>query len=104
MSYQQVITDFFRHYKITVVQNGTETERERVEWWTATGVKRYVENDAGEFVLESNSPHWYNEQIINDERVSVEARSWGESRLFRYITIAHQTDLRELKVCLTHIT
>lgn len=98
MSYQQVITDFFRHYKITVVQNGTEAERERVEWWTATGVKRYVENDAGEFVLESNSPHWYNEQIINDERVSVEAKSWGRIPFVPlYNNSAHQTDLSRIK-------
>lgn len=94
MSYQQKLTDFFRHYKVTVVKNGEEFERERVEWWTAKGVTRYIENDAGDFEKESTAPHWYDEESIDGVVVSSKPVSWGRIPFIPlFNNSVHQTDL-----------
>lgn len=98
MSYQRKLTDFFRHYKVTIVSNGEEAERERVEWWTARGVSRYLENDAGEFEKESTEPHWYDEESVDGAVIKSTPSAWGRIPFIPlFNNSAHQTDLVRYK-------
>jgi len=82
--YQDEIVEFLRYYPITVIQNGREYKRRRVEWWDSEKVTYYLEDNTGNFVLESvkegtnPAPHWFESVILGtDAEPEITGRSWG---------------------------
>lgn len=76
-SLQKHLTDVIRYYPITVIADGEEKQRKRVEWWTANDVSYYTEDSKGKFVLELRRPHWYDTTKIDGVETERTARSWG---------------------------
>ena len=82
--YQEIIEALIRFYSISIVQSGGKnTERKRVEWWTAEDVTYYVEDDNGNFVLDSSveynpAPHFWNIHYLNSIQVERQPHSWGK--------------------------
>lgn len=75
--YQQELREVIRYYDIKVLENGKETTRRRVEWWTGEDVTYYTENSDGEFLKESQSAHWTVAEVIDGEECGVMPHGWG---------------------------
>lgn len=80
-NYQDQIVEFLRYYKVTEIKNGRERQKTRVEWWTAEQITYYLEDDTGNFMLESGDnpiAHWREAiKLSGEESPEVIDRSWG---------------------------
>lgn len=75
--HQKEIVEAIRYYDITVLEDGKERLRRKVEWWTKEDVTYYIENDKGIFLRERNLPHWQVSRTEDEEETICVAHSWG---------------------------
>lgn len=90
---QQII----RYYSVEAInKKGEEVLRKKVEWWTETEVKYFIEDDKGNFVFESAMAHW-NTSIDTDPTI-VEPHAWGRVPFIELRTgIRGISDLQDVK-------
>lgn len=74
---QQDIRGVIRYYSRKIRENGKETTRRRVEWWTGEDVTYYTEDDSGEFLQEGQSPHWTVAEFIDGQECRTTPHGWG---------------------------
>ena len=79
--YEEELREGIRYYPITVIEDGREKTRHKVEWWTAQDVTYWEENDRGEYVLDAGRTpnphaHWYDVETVDGVPVASTARSW----------------------------
>jgi len=75
--YQKELVEMIRYYEIAVVRPGGDVIRKHVEWWTASDVSHYTEDDNGEYIFERRLPHWYGITSIDEREVRREGHGWG---------------------------
>jgi len=80
--HQAELEQVIRYYDITVIRDGEKYNRKRVEWWTKNDVTYYVENDNGNFPVDSSlqynpSPHWWEVHLSNGFTKRRIAHTWG---------------------------
>lgn len=75
--YQQDLVELIRYYDITVLENGKEKTRRKVEWWTKTGVSYFTEESNGEFLRLDEIGHWRVTSLVDGEETRVEEHGWG---------------------------
>ena len=75
--YQQDLKEVIRYYDIQVMENGREKTKRRVEWWTAEGVSRFMEDSDGEFLQDGESGHWAVTEMLDGEEGETMQHSWG---------------------------
>lgn len=80
--YQDILQQVIRYYRIIQTKNGKKYIRNRVEWWTATDVTYYMQNENEMYLLDSAAaynpaPHWW--EILREDGTIVrrEAHHWG---------------------------
>ena len=80
--YQTELEQVIRYYDIKVTRNGRTYLQKRVEWWTKNDVTYYIQNDAGNYEIDSSvrynpSPHWWVQTLKEGFTVKNEKHSWG---------------------------
>ena len=75
--YQQELKEVIRYYDIKVLDGGREKTKRRVEWWTAEGVTRYIEDSSGEFLQEEVRGHWAVTELLDGEEKETMQHGWG---------------------------
>jgi len=74
---QQELQEIIRYYDITVLENGRERSKRKVEWWTKSHVTYFAEEKDGEFRKSEESGHWTVTKVVDGEAVQVEEHGWG---------------------------
>lgn len=79
---QRTLEDVVRVYMFDVVSNGRTVQRHKVEWWTATDVTFYVEDENGNYMLDPDfnvnpAPHWFDVTSVDGLPQDQEAQGWG---------------------------
>lgn len=80
--HQRTLEDVVRFYTFDVVKNGQTTKRYKIEWWTANDVTYYIQDEQGNYLLDSSypvnpAPHWWNVTTVDGMEQSSEEMSWG---------------------------
>lgn len=75
--YQQDLREVIRYYDIKVLENGKESTRRRVEWWTGENVSYFTENGDGEYLKDGESAHWTVAEMIDGEERESTPHGWG---------------------------
>lgn len=100
---QQELVELLRVYNITMIFDGKETLRKKIEWWTKNDVTYFIENEQGDFVLDnfySNNPsgHWYDITSLNNVEIKRVANGWGRVPFIPlYNNPRHTSDLQLIK-------
>lgn len=81
-SRQRTLEDVVRFYMFDVVSGGQSVKRHKIEWWTNHDVTFYVEDENGNYMLDSvfpvnPAPHWFNVTSTDGMEVSREDANWG---------------------------
>lgn len=101
--HQKKLTELIRYYSVTVITNGKEARRKKVEWWTPSGVTYFEENERGDFVLDTSrkqnpSSHWNDVTTVDGVEKKREARAWGRIPFIPlYNNSKHTSDLKRIK-------
>ena len=97
--YQNELVELIRYYPVKVFENGNESIRYNVEWWTCNDVTYFREVSHNNFIKEcDSSPHWWNISLLNNVEKIRSPHSWGRVPFIilnnnRYCT----TDLQPIK-------
>lgn len=75
--HQKEMVEAIRYYTITVLEEGRERLRRKVEWWTKEDVTYYTENDKGVFYRERKLPHWQVSQTEGEAESVCIPHGWG---------------------------
>lgn len=75
--HQKDIEEAIRYYDITVLENGKESIRRKVEWWTKEDVTYYTEEADGGFRQEKKLPHWSVSHFADGEETTCIPHGWG---------------------------
>ena len=75
--HQKEMVEAIRYYTITVLEEGRERLRRKVEWWTKEDVTYYTENDKGVFYRERQLPHWQVSQTEGEAESVCIPHGWG---------------------------
>lgn len=75
--HQKEMVEAIRYYTITVLEEGRERLRRKVEWWTKEDVTYYTENDKGVFYRERKLPHWQVSQTEGEAESVCVPHGWG---------------------------
>lgn len=80
--HQRTLEVAVRFYTFDVVKNGQTTQRYKVEWWTPNDVTYYIQDEQGNYLLDSSypvnpAPHWWNVTSVDGMEQSRENMSWG---------------------------
>lgn len=76
-AHQKELVEAIRYYEITVLEDGKEQIRKKVEWWTKKDVTYYTENAKGVFHKEKCLPHWQVSQADDEEETICIPHGWG---------------------------
>jgi SPP1 family phage portal protein len=81
--YEKELVEVIRYYTITVVENGQEYFRKKVEWWTKKDVTYYTEKEKDMYVKDTNipcnpAPHWWDITTLNKMEKRRVPNSWGK--------------------------
>lgn len=92
------LQEVIRYYSVYGVDDrGKEVIRKKVEWWTATEGRKYIEDEPNQFTLMEIVPHWstYNTNTPD----IVEAHGWGRVPFVQLWNNDEGTgDLQDIKV------
>lgn len=80
--YEKELTEVIRYYTVTVVKDGQEYLRKKVEWWTKEDVTYYIEKEKDIYVKDTDvacnpAPHWWNINTLNGMEKKRVPNSWG---------------------------
>lgn len=80
--FEKDLVEVIRYYTITVVKNGQEYLRKKVEWWTKDDVTFYIEKEKDIYVKDTEvpcnpSPHWWNVNTLNGMEKKRVPNAWG---------------------------
>lgn len=80
--HQRSLEDVVRFYTFDVVSSGQTVKRYRVEWWTTKDVTYYIQDEQGNYLLDSSypvnpAPHWWNVTTVDGAVTKREEHSWG---------------------------
>lgn len=80
---EKELLEVIRYYDITVVKDGQQYTRKKVEWWTKTNVTYYIEQQKDMYVKDTSlpfnpSPHWWSVTTTLDGfEKKRQGHSWG---------------------------
>ena len=80
--YQEELKELIRYYSITVLKDGRQCLRKRVEWWTEKDVTYYEETEENIYARDINrsinpSPHFWQVTSLNGLEQRRTPHSWG---------------------------
>ena len=80
--YQEELKELIRYYSITVLKDGRQCLRKRVEWWTKEDVTYYEETEENIYIRDISrsinpSPHFWQVTSLNGLEQRRTPHSWG---------------------------
>lgn len=80
--YQDMLQQVIRYYRIIQTKDGKKYIRNRVEWWTATDVTYYIQDENEMYLLDSAAahnpaPHWWETLRRDGMTIRKEPHHWG---------------------------
>ena len=101
--YQEELKELIRYYSITVLKDGRQCLRKRVEWWTKEDVTYYEETEENIYIRDISrsinpSPHFWQVTSLNGLEQRRTPHSWGRVPFIKAI-ITHGNRLAQRLGC-----